>query len=169
VTAAALWPERMRRDRRAVFWGAVVGLAVASGWAGTSWVAQTGFAAVTVQSHTFARPLGDTLVWLMLASGLSAGFAVGSVAGVLVGAFVGSTVRGHFRWEACEDPRELRRQIGGAALMGVGAVLAGGCTVGQGLSAAAVLAWSAPLVAGGIILGGVLGLRQLIAGLEPAE
>ena len=167
-TAAALWPERMRRDRRAVLWGAVVGLAVASGWAGTSWVAQNGFEAVAVQSHTFARPLGDTLVWLMLASGLSAGFAVGSVTGVLVGAFLGSTIKGHFRWEACEDPRELRRQIGGAVAMGAGGAVALGCSVGQGLTAFSVLAYGAPLTVACIWLGAWAGLRHLIHGFAPS-
>jgi uncharacterized membrane protein YedE/YeeE len=78
-------------------------------------------------------------------------------------------VKGHFRWEACEDPRELRRQIFGAALMGVGAVLAMGCTIGQGVSAFAVFAWSAPLVLAAIFVGAAFGLRQLISGFAPAE
>lgn len=168
ITAAALWPARMRAHRRAVLWGAAVGLAIASGWAGTSWVAAHGFAAVTVQSHTFARPLGDTLVWLMLASGLTAGFSVGSVTGVLLGAFTGSLIKGHFRWEACEDARELRRQIGGAAAMGVGGALALGCSVGQGLTAFSVLAYGAPITVAAIWLGAWLGLRQLIHGFAPS-
>ena len=47
-----------------------------------------------------------------------------TVAGVMAAAFAGSLVLGRFRWEACADPRELGRQIGGAALMGVGGVVA---------------------------------------------
>ncbi|WP_425438964.1 YeeE/YedE thiosulfate transporter family protein [Roseivivax halotolerans] len=66
----------------------------------------------------------------MLSSGVSPGFGVGSVLGVLVGAFLSSTTRGVFKWEARDEHRELRRQIGGAALMGVGAVLFFGCSVG---------------------------------------
>lgn len=95
-------------------------------------------------------------------------FAVGSVAGVWCGAFIGSLIRGHFRWEACEDPRELRRQIIGAALMGTGAVIAMGCTVGQGLSAFSLLALSAPVTCAAIFAGAALGLRQLITGFRPA-
>ncbi len=89
---------------------------------------------------------------------------VGSVVGVLCGACIGSLGRGHFRWEACEDPRELRRQIGGAALMGAGGAIAIGCSVGQGLSAFSLLAYSAPLTLGAIMIGAWLGLRQLIQG-----
>jgi len=67
--------------------------------------------------------VGDTIIYAMMGSALGLNFAIGSVAGVLAGAFLGSMVKGHFRWEACEDPRELRRQIVGAAIMGVGAIL----------------------------------------------
>jgi hypothetical protein len=73
-------------------------------------------------------------------------------------------VRGVVRWEACDDHRELRRQIGGAALMGVGAVLAVGCSIGQGLSAFALLAYTAPVALGGIWIGGVIGLKLMIEG-----
>ena len=109
------------------------------------------------------------MLYIMTSSGRSLTFGVGSVAGVLAGAFVGSLIKGHFRWEACEDPRELRRQILGATLMGVGAVLALGCTVGQGLSAFSVLAFSAPVTMAAIFLGAAIGLRQLITGFLPAE
>ena len=143
-------------------WGGLAGLAIVSGWAGTVWIAQTGFAADAPRSHNFAAPLGEALLWLMTSTGREAGFALGSVAGVLLGAMMGSGFRGSFRWEACDDPRELRRQMGGAALMGVGAVVALGCSVGQGLSAMSVLAASAPVTLAAIAIGGWLGLRRLV-------
>ena len=164
VLAGTLASATFRRERRAILWGAVVGLAVVSGWAGTQWVATHGFLPTPVVSHTFAAPLGESMIYAMMASGRSLSFGVGSVAGVLLGAFVGSLFKGHFRWEACEDPRELRRQIAGAALMGIGAVLAMGCSIGQGLSAISVLAWSAPVVLAGIFAGAWMGLWQLING-----
>ncbi|UWQ22403.1 YeeE/YedE family protein [Jannaschia sp. W003] len=157
-----------RLPARTAAWGTVVAVAIASAWIGTSWIARTGFDGLPVVSHTFAGPLGATILWVMTASGSTVDFAVGSVAGVLAGAFLGSLKRGQFRWEACEDPRELRRQIGGAACMGVGAVLAMGCTIGQGLSAFSVLAYSAPLAAASIVLGAAIGLRQLITGFQAA-
>jgi len=115
-------------------WGAVVGLAVVSGWVGTYWVATTGFEAEPIETHTFAAPIGDTIFYSMTASGTALSFGVGSVVGVVLGAALGSLFKRQFRWEACEDPRELKRQMLGAAMMGPGAVLAVGCSIGQGLS-----------------------------------
>jgi uncharacterized membrane protein YedE/YeeE len=152
-----------------VVWAVVVGIAIISGWAGTSYVAQTGFEALPVVSHSFAAPLGESILWWMIGSAQPVSFAVGSVAGVWFGAFIGSLIKGHFRWEACEDPRELRRQIFGAGLMGAGAVIALGCTVGQGISAFSMLAFSAPVTFLSIFAGASLGLRQLIVGFSPAE
>lgn len=152
-----------------IFWALVVGLAIITGWAGTAWIAESGFEPLPVVSHSFAAPMGESILWFMTGSVRPLSFAVGSVAGIWVGAFVGSMIKGHFRWEACEDPRELKRQIFGAGLMGIGAVLALGCSVGQGLSAFSVLALSAPVTFAAIFAGAALGLRQLIVGFQPAE
>ncbi len=168
VTLAS--PEmRNRKALRQALWGAVAGLAVVSGWAATQWIAATGFEPVPVESHTFSAPLGDSIIYLMTSSGGALNFGVGSVAGVLLGAFIGSSIRRHFRWEACEDPRELRRQLAGAALMGLGAVVAFGCSIGQGLSAFSVLYYGAPVTFLAIFAGAALGLRHLISGFAPAE
>jgi len=161
--------QGLRNDPKAMFWSVIVGLAIVSGWAGTQWVYDTGFDGLPVVSHSYSAPVGETLLYAMTGSARSASFAVGSVAGVWLGAFIGSMLKGHFRWEACEDPRELRRQILGAAIMGVGAVIALGCTVGQGLSAFSVLAVSAPVTFLAIFVGAAVGLRQLIEGFSPAE
>lgn len=169
MIAASLGSRQLRESPKMIFWGVVVGVAIVSGWIGTSWVSANGFEPVAIVSHTFSRPLGETMLYLMTSSGRSLTFGVGSVAGVIAGAFAGSLIKGHFRWEACEDPRELRRQISGAVLMGIGAVLALGCTVGQGLSAFSVLAFSAPVTMAAIFAGAAVGLRQLITGFLPAE
>ena len=144
------------------------GVAIASGWAGTQWIADHGFASADIRSHTFVAPVGDTIIYAMNGSALGLNFAIGSVAGVLAGAFLGSMVKGHFRWEACEDPRELRRQIIGAAIMGVGAILSFGCSVGQGITAFSLLAYSGPVTFAAIFLGARIGLKQLIEGFMRA-
>ncbi|WP_298863650.1 YeeE/YedE family protein [uncultured Sulfitobacter sp.] len=159
--------REMRRAPSYIIWGAVVGVAIVSGWAGTQWVANNGYDATRIVSHTFSAPLGETILYTMTSSGNSLSFGTGSVVGVVFGAFLGSLIKGHFRWEACEDPRELRRQILGAALMGIGAVVAVGCSVGQGMSAFSVLSYSAPVTLISIMLGAAIGLRQLILGFGP--
>ncbi len=164
--AAMFTSADMRRAYKEIFWATMAGLAVVVGWGGTFWVFTNGFTPIPVESHTFSAPLGDTIFYLMTASGSSLNFGVGSVAGVLAGAFIGTLFKGHFRWEACEDPRELRRQITGAVIMGLGAVIAFGCSIGQGLSAFSLLYYGAPLTFIGIIAGAAFGLRQLITGFS---
>jgi len=165
ITLAALWSRDFLAQRLMMLWGGLAGLAIVGGWAGTQWVARHGFSDAAVHSYTFASPLGETLLFLMTSSGGGLTFGVGSVFGVLAGAFVGSLIKGRFRWEACEDPRELKRQVLGAILMGFGAVLAMGCTIGQGISAFALLTLNAPIVFVAIFAGAAFGLRQLITGL----
>lgn len=168
LLAASLASRALWAKPQAIIWAALVGVAVITGWAGTAWVAEAGFDAVPVVSHSFSAPIGETMLYAMTSSGNTLSFGVGSVAGVLAGAFIGSLIKGHFRWEACEDPRELKRQILGAAIMGVGAILAIGCTVGQGISAFSLLAYSAPVTFLAIFLGAAFGLRQLIEGFAAA-
>ncbi|EPX77042.1 YeeE/YedE family protein [Litoreibacter arenae] len=167
IALAALGSRSFLNEPKSVAWACAIGIAIVSGWAGTQWVATDRFGASPVLSHTFTAPLGETLIFLMTASGGGLSFGVGSVFGVLVGAFSGSLIKGHFRWEACEDPRELKRQFLGAICMGFGAVLAMGCTIGQGISAFSVLSFSAPLVLASIFAGAALGLKQLITGFAP--
>ncbi len=169
ILAAALWDRAFRQERASILWALVIAAAISSAWVGTTWVATTGFAATPITTHTFAAPIGGTMIWLMTASGTAVTFGVGSVGGVLLGAFIGSLIKGHFRWEACEDPRELKRQIMGAVCMGIGAVFALGCSVGQGLSAFSVLAYSAPLVSVSIVAGAAFGLKQLITGFRALD
>jgi hypothetical protein len=52
--------------------------------------------------------------------------------------------------------------------MGIGGILAGGCTIGQGITAGSMLALSWPLAVGGMMLGARLGIAVLVEG-SPAE
>ncbi|MCX7566146.1 YeeE/YedE family protein [Sulfitobacter sp. F26169L] len=167
ILVLTLLSRSLRHAPGHILWGAVAGVAIVSGWAGTQWIASRGFDAIPVVSHTFSAPIGESILYVMTSSGNTIGFGTGSIIGVVLGALAGSLIKGHFRWEACDDPRELRRQILGAALMGVGAVVAVGCSIGQGLSAFSVLSYSAPLTLICIMAGAALGLRQLIWGFAP--
>lgn len=164
LTAWALADRGFRRSANQIFWSVIVGLAIISAWIGTSYLAAHSFDVVRVESHSFTAPLGATLLFLMTSGAEAPGFAVASVAGVVLGALLGSISKGQFRWEACDDPNELGRQILGGFLMGIGGVLALGCSVGQGLTAFSTLAFSAPVVLASIFTGAAFGLRHLIRG-----
>jgi len=160
----ALSAQAFRRSPRHMVWGAAVGVAIVSGWAGMAWLSVESFEAVRPESHSFTAPLGEVILFAMISTGRGLSFSIGSVVGVVVGAVIGAAIRRESRWEACEDPRELRRQIAGGALMGIGGVVAAGCSVGQGLTAFSTLAFSAPVTLAAIVAGAAIGLRQLVRG-----
>jgi uncharacterized membrane protein YedE/YeeE len=83
---------------------------------------------------------------------------------VITGSWLSSWSNDEFRWEAFDDDHEMRRHLAGAALMGAGGILAGGCTIGQGLSAGSMLALSWPFAVGGMVLGARLGIAILVDG-----
>lgn len=163
----ALSHPPLRRSPRALAWGVVAGLAVVWCFVGTTWLSQASLGEIGVEGPSFTAPVGRTLIFLMTSTAGGITFSVGVVSGVMIGALAGSMIRGLFRWEACEDPRELGRQVGGAVLMGIGGVVAMGCSVGQGVTAFATLAWSGPVTLAAIVAGAVMGLRQLIGGFQP--
>ena len=167
LLAWALAWAPLRRAPAMIAWGVAAGLAVVWAFAGTGLLNEASLGEIGVEGPSYTAPVGRTLIWLMTSTAGGITFSVGSVVGVMAGALAGSLWRGMFRWEACEDPRELGRQVGGAVLMGVGGVIAMGCSVGQGVSAFAALAWSAPVTLAAIAAGAWLGLRQLIGGYQP--
>jgi len=163
AAGAALACPRIRRKLRLVAASVVLGLAVAGGWFVTGTLADP-FSTPRTESLTFVAPVGRTLLAAMGQSLDGALFAVLSVFGVVAGSFLVAFARNEHRWEAFDDQREMRRHIVGAGLMGFGGVLAQGCTIGQGLSAASTLALSAPLAVAGMVLGARIGLLWLLEG-----
>ena len=149
--------------------GVFVGLVIVWGWYSTGYLAADDFDPYPVESFTFAAPLGETLIYGMTMTGSSLKFGIGAVLGVIVGAAATSVAQGYFRWEACDDAREMRRQILGGFLMGFGSVTAFGCTIGQGVTAASLLAYSAPVTLISIYIGTWAGLHYLVSGslLQP--
>ncbi len=167
ATALTFWCLRDRDFRtapRPLLSGVAVGLMIVLGWFATGYFGDDPFDQQRLMSYTFVRPLGDTLIYLMTFTGATINFGIGATLGVVAGSAVGSLIKGEFRWEACDDARELKRQILGGFLMGTGGLLSLGCTVGQGLSAVSVLALSAPIVLASIFAGAWLGLMYLVEG-----
>src|SRR5690606_4694038 len=120
---------------------------------------------VQIESASFVAPYGDVLRAIISYPGdMLPDYGMGLVFGVTIGAGLAARRQSELRWEACDDARELKRHMAGAVLMGLGGILAMGCTIGQGISAASTLAISAPLVLGCIVCGARLGLAWLIEG-----
>ena len=163
----ALSYKPLRQDAAMIIWSVLAGLSITAAFWGTYALNISSLDEIPIQGHTFTAPLGKTLLYLMTSSSSSLSFPIGSVIGVIFGAFIGSMIKGHFRWEACEDARELGRQMFGAVLMGFGGVIAMGCSIGQGVSAFSTLAISGPITLAAIVIGSILAIRQILMGYQP--
>lgn len=148
--------------------GITIGLAITFGWIATSVAAAQSFSPVRVESASFAAPVGDALVRFAISFNTPWTYGMVLVIGVAMGAAIAARQQRDVRWEACDDARELGRHIAGGALMGVGGVLALGCTIGQGVSAFSLLAISAPIAMAAVFLGARLGLSYLVEGTPMA-
>lgn len=169
IAVICLRSGSFRSNRRYLVTATMVGLTIAFGWFATGYLAYDDFDPYPLESFRFSAPTGETIIYVMTMTGATVKFGTGAVFGVVFGAAVTSVAQGYFRWEACDDARELRRQILGGFLMGFGGVTAVGCTVGQGLSAASTLAYTAPVALISIFAGAWIGLHMLVHGsvLEP--
>ena len=160
----ALSDIRLRRAPRMVSAGIVLGLMIVAGWIATVALTDDFAGPQRPQSLTFVSTVGKALYAGLLNVTNFADFGVGSVFGVIAGSGLAAWRAAELRWEAFDDDHEMRRHLSGAALMGVGGILTGGCTIGQGLTAGSMLALSAPLAVGGMILGARLGIAILVDG-----
>lgn len=151
----------------------LLGLLAPLGWLGTGFILYDDFDPIALQSLSFTSPSADLVFWGVASTSIPAGFGVGLILGVIGGALVSSLIRREFEWQSFENPAQTGRYSLGAVMMGIGGVLAGGCTVGAGLSGVPTLSFAAILALGSIALGGVvmnsyLG-RATTTGLVPAE
>lgn len=141
----------------------LLGLLVPLAWVGTGYVLYDDFDPIAMESLSFTSPWAETLFWSVASTSIPAGFGVGLIGGVLAGALTASLLFRSFTWQSFSSPAETGRYATGAVLMGMGGVLAGGCTVGAGLagipslSVAALLALLA-IAAGALAMNAGLGL-----------
>lgn len=95
------------------------------------------------------------------------------VLGILLGSFAAAKLSGEFRWRV-PDATTLGRSAVGGVLMGVGAALAGGCTIGNALVETALFSYQgwvslAAMIAGTWIAAHLLLVRpQRAAAARPA-
>ena len=143
--------------------GIGVGLCVVAGWALTGLAFDDMAARPAVPaSLTFVRPTADAIEWLQrFTAGMIPGFGAASVLGVVLGSFIAATALGQFRWTTFADLADTRRNLYGATLMGIGGVLAQGCTIGQAVTGISTLALGSFLTFAAIVAGGVLAMKRM--------
>ncbi len=153
---------QFRSSYRNIIAGVGIGLCVVAGWFLTG-LAQDEFSEeVALTSLTFVRPTGDTLEYLMRYTALgSPGFGVVTTFGALLGGFFGSLSMRRLHLTTFADKSDSIRNMFGAALMGIGGVLALGCTVGQALTGFSTLAMGSFITFVFIVAGGVIGMKAM--------
>ncbi|MDH3663327.1 MAG: YeeE/YedE family protein [Alphaproteobacteria bacterium] len=164
LLAYSLKDRSLRAQPNEIASALLIGAVIPLGWLATGYLGHDPFEPVPLASLTFVRPIGEGFLYMMLMSGMSPTFGIATVAGVLLGAHLAARAKDQWRIEGFDGDREMKRHLAGAALMGVGGVLALGCTIGQGMSAMSTLALSAPLTMVAIFFGAVIGLRYLEEG-----
>lgn len=143
--------------------GLGVGALVVAGWALTGFAYDEMASASTAPiSLTFVRPSGDGLEWIQRYTALGLpNFGVASLFGTMIGAFLMGAATGRLKLATFFDPQDTVRNLFGAVLMGIGGVLALGCTVGQAVTGTATLAAGSFLVFAALVGGGVIGLKTM--------
>ena len=152
-----------RSSKLHVLAGLGVGLSVAAGWAVTGYLFDDlAVRPIVPASLTFVRPTGDSMEWLMrFTAAPMPGFGVACVAGTLLGAFAVARATKRFRLATFADVADTRRHLFGAMLMGIGGIMASGCTMGQAVTGLSTLSLGSMLAFSGILGGGVLGVKAL--------
>jgi uncharacterized membrane protein YedE/YeeE len=142
---AALFFAWRSRQRPAWMWvgGIGTGLCVALAWGLTQWVSRQSFDPVQIQGLTFSGPSAEWLMRVLTRPAPPIGFDFGLMPGVFLGSLLGAWLGGDFKLEGFKDGYSMRRYIVGAVLMGFGAMLAGGCAVGAGITGGAIFALTA--------------------------
>jgi hypothetical protein len=147
--AAWLYLGKSHKPQRGWSWmktGLLLGLVAAIAWLASAW---------SGDYHYGLRMTGPSAsLLLFLANGdqgqLNWGFF--EVIGIPLGAFVAAKWNGEFRWRAPRPGRLMQQAIGGA-IMGVGAVIAGGCNIGNSLTGLGVLSLTSLVATVFLVLG----------------
>jgi len=145
VWMAAAWVFALRSGAGKWQWvgGMGSGLAVAAAWAFIAGVSAHSFEPVALQGITFSGPSAEWLMRVLADPTPLAGFSSGLLPGVFLGSLIGGWIGGDLRLEGFTDGYGMRRYIAGAVLMGFGAMLAGGCAVGAGITGGSIFALTA--------------------------
>lgn len=143
--------------------GAIIGLSVVFSWWVTGYLSQDIFSIHRPLSITYAGPLTNLseLISSGNHSGTAAQFGLALILGTLMGSNFHAVISQNFRWTLPETHHIIHLIIGGA-MMGFGAVLAGGCNFGQGLSGLSTLSMLSLIAIISIIFGMKLGIIYLL-------
>ncbi len=157
IATAVLALYLARRNRISpgiLIFGAGVGVTVAIAYFLTYSLSLVAFEPVSVTAVTFTGPSANTLM-AMLEPFENWSFDIGLIPGVFIGSFLAATIVGELRFQTFESAGQTRRAMMGAVMMGFGGMLAGGCSIGNGVSGSSIFALTAWVALVSMWVGGV--------------
>ncbi|NOX43825.1 MAG: YeeE/YedE family protein [Gammaproteobacteria bacterium] len=115
---------------------------------------------VGVQSFTFINPIGQVLRYGVNGfENLYLTFGVVAVFGVIIGSFLWAIISKGFRIEWFASGRDFVNHFVGGILMGIGGILALGCTIGQAVTGISTLALGSFIAFAAIVFGSALTMK----------
>jgi uncharacterized membrane protein YedE/YeeE len=154
------WQGSIFKHKKDLTSGLVVGLLITAGWWVTGWLGLDEFEPAPSASFTFIAPIGETIQYSMISTGVRLGFGVTVMVGVVLGSFAAAKWSKTFRLQGFATPNDMLRYMSGGTLMGVGGALAMGCSIGQGLTGFSTLTYASMLAFAAMLLGARLALRK---------
>lgn len=173
LAAFAFASRDFRSNFDAILSGLVVGAAVLAGWAitagglGESWkeyamMTATPPSRVATQSLTFISPMGDSVRYLAAPTRTeNLNFGIAALVGVIVGSWVYALATRSWRFEWFRTAGDAASHVAGGALMGIGGVLAMGCTIGQAVTGVSTLAAGSFIAFAAIVVGSAATMRVM--------
>lgn len=126
--------------------GVVLGLVAALAWLASAWSGDFHY------GLRMTGPSASLLFYLANGDSNHLNWGVFEIIGIPLGAFLAAQWSHEFQWRA-PKPRRLMQQALGGALMGVGAVIAGGCNIGNSLTGLGLLSLTSLVATVFLILG----------------
>lgn len=165
IAAFCLSSSDFRGNKDNLLAGIVIGLIIVAGWVvtggsmGNEWKEYADFAdtkplRVETQSFTFISAMGDAARYLTSPQDTSlVNFGIVALLGVIVGSLLWALLSRGFRIEWFASGGDFINHAIGAVLMGIGGVLAMGCTVGQAITGVSTLALGSFITFAAIVAG----------------
>jgi uncharacterized membrane protein YedE/YeeE len=117
---------------------------------------------VATQSLTFISPMGDLVRYLSMPTRLeNVNFGIAALLGLIAGSGAYALASRSWRVEWFRTGGDAANHVAGGVLIGIGGVLAMGCTIGQGVTGVSTLAAGSLLALASIVAGSAATMRVL--------
>lgn len=158
LVAGAAWLAKSPKQRFVIGWnwkvtGVVIGVIALGAWV---------VSGLTMRDYglSFTQPTVSAVRFITTGDNSGINWATFQLIGVPVGALVSSLIASEFSLRV-PKPGRAAAQFGGGLIMGFGAVVAGGCNIGHGITGVSSLALSS-IVATGAAMFGVWTMTGLV-------